>query len=286
MTGRAPFAYFGGKSGMANAIVALMPPHRVYMEPFFGSGAAFFAKAPSRFEIINDVDSDVVNFFQVLRDRPDDLEAVCALTPHARTEFDAADLTADVNDLERARRFWVRINQSFAKTHGDRTGWSITTARTQSVPGSILSRIGRFAWVADRLMGATIECCDGAELIDRLATPDTVIYADPPYLHSTRRQNKQLSADDYRQEMTDDDHARLADALCRTAAFVILSGYASPLYESLYDGWHRIDRAVTAFSSNARTKTRTGRVETIWTNRPPPHFVLEFDDDMPRGVVS
>jgi DNA adenine methylase len=274
---RPPFAYFGGKAGSAETIVTMIPPHRVYMEPFFGSGAVFFAKPPSRFEIINDLDDSVVTFFRVLRAMPEALEEVCTLTPHARTEFERADLAAELDDLERARRFWVRINQSFAKTHSDRTGWSITTARTQSVPASIRGRIGRFAVVAERLMDTTIECCDAADLIDRLATGDTVIYADPPYVRSVRRRGVQAgNGNDYRQDMTDDDHRRLAEALRATPAFVILSGYPSPLYEDLYHGWCRIDRAVTAFSSNSRTNARTGRVESIWTNRPVPQLAMDF----------
>lgn len=87
-----PFAYYGGKAGMAPTIVDILPEHRIYMEPFFGSGAVLFAKPRSRFEIVNDVDGALVTFFRVLRDRPEDLAEVCKLTPHARAEFDAASL--------------------------------------------------------------------------------------------------------------------------------------------------------------------------------------------------
>ena len=61
---RAPFAYYGGKMGMAKLIVSLMPEHRVYIEPFFGSGAVFFAKPPVMHEIVNDLDDAVVAFLQ------------------------------------------------------------------------------------------------------------------------------------------------------------------------------------------------------------------------------
>lgn len=87
---KAPFTYFGGKMGLAPAIVELMPAHDAYIEPFFGSGAVFFAKPRSRHEIVNDVDGHVVAFFRCLRDRREELLDACTLTPYARDEFVAA----------------------------------------------------------------------------------------------------------------------------------------------------------------------------------------------------
>lgn len=266
-----PFAYYGGKTGMAQRIVALMPEHRVYIEPFFGSGAVLFAKPPSPFEIVNDLDDAVVTFFRVLRERPDELAVACTLTPHARSEFVSADLDEDVDELERARRFWVRVNQSFAKSSGTQTGWSVTTSVNAAVTASIRSRIGRFAPAAERLARVTIEHCDAAGLVERFgASEDTLIYCDPPYLASTRVARKDRNrAADYRHDMGDAaEHERLARVLRSTPATVILSGYPSPLYDELYDGWQRLDYQVTAHSSNSRRGERTGRVESIWTNRP------------------
>jgi DNA adenine methylase len=266
---RPPFAYFGGKAGMASRIAALLPAHRVYLEPFAGSLAVLFAKAPSPCEIVNDLDDAVVNFFRVLRDRCDELVEACELTPYARAEFAAAHLDgADVDDLERARRFWVRVNQSFAKTTGTATGWSRTTGRSQSPPASVAGRLDRFRTLADRLRSVMIEHCDGIDLIRTMATADTVVYADPPYLASTRAGH--AAPADYRHELDVVDHRRLAAVLHVTPAAVVLSGYPSALYDELYRDWWSVDVAVTARSSNAaRSGTRAGRVERLWCNRPP-----------------
>ena len=268
---RAPFAYYGGKSGLASEIAAMFPPHRVYIEPFFGSGAVFFAKPPAVHEIVNDLDGAVVAFFRCLRDRRGELTEACALTPHARAEFESADMDAeDLDDLELARRFWVRVNQSFAKTAGRQTGWSVTAARTQSVPASVAGRIGRFAACASRLAAVSIESCDAAHLVRRLATPDAVIYADPPYLADTRRSRRAGSAcADYRQDMGDPErHEDLAEALHATDATVFLSGYHSPLYDGLYGDWDRIEWQTHAYSSNALRVNRGARTEVLWSNRP------------------
>ncbi len=279
---RAPFTYYGGKMGMAPRIVSLMPPHRVYIEPFFGSGSVFFAKAPARHEIINDLDHNVVTFFRLLRDHPEDLERVCTLTPYARAEYEAADLDeAGLDDLERARRFWVRVNQSFSKTAGRQTGWSITTARTQPVAESVIGRLGRFSKCVERLARTQIEHCDAADLIDRLATSETVVYADPPYLASTRRGRDRLRPKDYLHDMGEPaDHERLAEVLHSTPATVILSGYPSELYEKLYADWWHQDVAVTVHSSNSATSARGARTERLWANRALDAGTFTFTDEV------
>lgn len=267
---KAPYAYYGGKSGMAALIVSMMPPHRVYIEPFFGSGAVYFQKPPAVHEIVNDLDGAVVAFFRCLRDQPEELTRVCALTPYARDEFHAADMDGEgLDDLELARRFWARVNQSFSKTAGRQTGWSITTARTQSPPASVFGRLGRFAVCAERLAGTSIEQCDAADLIRRLATPDTVVYADPPYLADTRHSRREgSSCGDYRVDMGDPDrHEDLADALLATEATVFLSGYHSPLYDRLYGDWDRIEWQTHAHGSNALRVGRGARTEVVWSNR-------------------
>lgn len=88
---RPPFTYYGGKIGLAERIVDLMPRHRVYVEPFAGSLAVLFAKPPCVHEIVNDLDGAIVNFWRVLRDKREQLEHACALTPYARAEWLSCD---------------------------------------------------------------------------------------------------------------------------------------------------------------------------------------------------
>jgi len=268
---RAPFCYYGGKMGMGTKIARLFTEHKTYIEPFFGSGAVFFAKRPARHEIVNDVDGAVVAFFRCLRDRREELEEACALSPVAREEYEGSDPRAEgLDELEAARRFWVRVNQGFAKTAGPWTGWSVTTARTQSVAASIYSRLGRFAACAERLSQASIECCDAVGLIERLATEDTVVYADPPYVAASRiHRAARATVKDYAFDMAQaPEHERLLKALRATPATVFLSGYGTDLYAEKIGDWPRIDFAVTAHSSNAATSSRSRRVECLWSNRP------------------
>lgn len=253
-----PFAYFGGKITLAPKIAELLPKHDHYIEPFAGSLAVLLAKSPVGRETVNDLDGDLVNFWKVLRDQPEELERVTRLTPHSREEYEASkDLDGD--DLERARRVWVRLTQGRSNSMKP-TGWKFQKSSETGLsrPEYQASYVQRMSAAAERMQRVSIENRDAIELIRDYGTESTVcIYADPPYLGSTRAAN-------YRMEMLEDDlHVQLAAALRECKASVVLSGYASPLYEELYPGWHRMElKAPTAMSGRAAEN------EVLWSNVP------------------
>lgn len=264
---------------MAPWIASLMPDHHVYVEPFAGSAAVLFAKVPSKDEVLNDADGDVINFFRVLRDGPDELARVCSLTPYARDEYALAFAERDVEDpVERARRFWIRSTQSFGQSAGADFGWSISLAQNVCRPHSVANRVGRFSEAADRLARCFIENMDALELIAKYDRPGAVIYVDPPYLWSTRTSfndhgtgARRRPRGDYAHEFnTDDDHRALADVLTAARSTILLSGYASGLYDDLYAEWHRVEKVVSLHMSNGRSERgrRPKRVEVLWSNRP------------------
>jgi DNA adenine methylase len=138
--------YFGGKTHLARRIAAVLPRHEHYVEPFAGSLAILLAKAPSRLETISDLDGDLMTFWRVLRERPAELERVCALTPHSRAEHQAAfDLPDDLDDLERARRVWVQLTQGRMGVRTRRTGWRcyVDPAGTSTAMPGLPRRIRR-----------------------------------------------------------------------------------------------------------------------------------------------
>lgn len=90
--------YPGSKWRMAKDIIDLIPQHKTYIEPFFGSGAVFFHKAPSRIELINDLNHDVVNLFECIQNNSDHLAKIVAATPYSREMYEKAIDINDVND--------------------------------------------------------------------------------------------------------------------------------------------------------------------------------------------
>lgn len=259
---RPPTPYFGSKATIAARIVALLPEHGHYVEPFAGSMAVLLAKPPSPMETVNDLDGELVNFWRILRDRPEDLTRVCELTPHSRAELTAAWEPA-ADDLERARRVWVRLTQGRGGTMR-RTGWrhSIADIGT-SMPAYLDAYRGRLLPVAERIAGVTLECRPALELIATYGSrPAVLLYVDPPYLGTTRGDSNSR----YGVEMRDpQQHRDLAVALWDCTATVVLSGYDSPLYTELYEGWHQVQ--ITTHTDNGRDGERA-RTEVLWSNRP------------------
>ncbi len=258
-----PIPYYGSKQKLAPMIVDSLPAHQHYIEPYAGSLAVLLAKEPSLHETVNDLSRELMTFWRILRDRPDDLARVCALTPHSRAEHaDAFEPVEDGDELEIARRVWIRLAQGRANALQRRTGWRyIIAQRRKSMPDRLDTYQDRILSAADRLAGVSLECLPALDLIARYDDPVVAMYVDPPYIASTRQSSH------YLHEMeTEEQHRELATALNATTAGVILSGYHSPLYDELYAGWHV--REFRTQNAQSGTGAATERVEVIWSNRP------------------
>jgi DNA adenine methylase len=250
---RSVLRYPGAKWVLAKWICGNLPPHEVYLEPFFGSGAVFFGKEPSQTETINDIDGDVVNLFKVIRDRDRELCDAISLTPWARDEYYGSYAErGDAGDVERARVFLVRCWQAFGTRTGLRSGWrNRTTGRSPKEPDIWSKLPERISVVAERLLHAQIENTDALALIDRYDAPCCLIYADPPYMPDTRSKGM------YAYECDADFHARLLDKLDAHSGSVVLSGYDNPLYNERLKSWRRVEK-------DARAELGTLRREVLW----------------------
>lgn len=280
-----PLQYFGAKTTIAPAIVALLPPHDHYVEPYCGSLAVLLAKPPVKLETVNDLDGLLMLFWRVLRDRPEDLARVCALTPHSRGEYESHKLTVDAGeDLETARRVWLMLSQGRGGSlRGGKNGWKhhvLPGSTSIGLPAYLDGYVGRMAAVAERLHAVSLESMPALDLIAKYGVdPDVLLFVDPPYLGETRNPRS-----NYRHEMRDEaDHRQLAEALHAAASAVVICGYPSDLYDrELYAGWDR--HTITTSTGNADPSARA-RVEVLWSNRPlttpPPPPPSLFDEEAP-----
>jgi DNA adenine methylase len=249
--------YPGAKWRLADWILAHVPPHEIYLEPFFGSGAVFFRKNRVRVETINDLDGRVINLFSVLRDSPDALERAVRLTPYSRTEYERSYERSD-DPLEDARRFLVRCWQAHAIKVGSTSGWrfELTDSRGRSACGDWLTCAERISTTAERLQGVYIENRPAEMIIAAYASsngaPRTLIYADPPYLLTT-------SPRYYRNNMSLEEHGALLELLNEHAGPALVSGYPHPLYDNLLRDWQRVESFAQAEKGRSRT-------EVLWIN--------------------
>jgi DNA adenine methylase len=262
---RAPTSYYGSKGRLGPWIASLLPPHRTYVEPFAGSGAVLFAKRPSPTEVLNDLNGDIVCFFRVLRDRSAELIEALRLTPYSREEYEAADLVEDLDDLERARRVFVRLNQSVALNFRA-TGWAgAPQSGGADHPHKVAAKVERLADCAQRLRRVYLDRRPAIEVIAKYGRPDAVVYADPPYPRSVRLAGGGNYAVEYSSE---EDHRELAESLRASPAAVLLSGYSGELYDELYGDWWRAERAVSTSIATGSGAPNGRAVEVVWSNRP------------------
>ncbi|MCX5528990.1 DNA adenine methylase [Streptomyces sp. NBC_00006] len=258
---KSPVPYFGSKLRVAPWIVSLLPDHDHYVEPFAGGLSVLFAKTPAGMETVSDLDGELMTFWRVLRDRPDELLRVCMLTPHSRAELEATwEPTGD--DLELARRIWCRLAQGRSGTLRN-TGWRHyidPAGSATSMPGYLEAYVERLAAAAERLRDVSLENLPALDLIGKYGKqPKVLLYVDPPYLGTTRGWGN-----NYRCEMKSDlEHRELAAVLADCKATVVLSGYHSPLYDELYQGWNRYEQS----SMTGNAKQAKDRTEVIWSNR-------------------
>lgn len=260
--------YHGGKWKLAPWIIQHLPPHRIYVEPFGGGGSVLLRKQPSYAEVYNDLDSEIVNLFRVAREQGQRLVEVLHLTPFARDEYLEAWFPSD-DPIEQARRTIVRAFMGFGSAATTmvraparagrgglaRTGFRANSNKSGTTPGHDWANYpAALERTIDRLQGVIIENREALDLMPQHDGPETVFYVDPPYVADTRDKGS-----DYRYELTDHDHRRLAGALGSLKGMVVLSGYPSALYDELYGHWKRVDRA--AHADGARD-----RVESLWLN--------------------
>lgn len=276
---RSPFSWFGGKMVHAKHILPLIPEHNCYVEVFGGSGAILFAKEPSPLEIYNDIDSSLVNFYRVLRDKQKSLQlqSLLELTPYSREEYyyNKEHLDDPMDDVEAARRWYSVIKQAFNASM--KAGWKRSTRAGKSGSNAStrpwVNSIDMLPQFHERFKEVQVENSDFRAIFNNYDSPNTFFYLDPPYVLDTRSAGKQ-----YRYELENNDHIEFIDSVQQLIGRCMISGYNHPLYEALeYNGWRKHEFVVKTNSDHSHaeslsarlhgtTYTKAERTECLWMN--------------------
>jgi DNA adenine methylase len=256
---RAVLRYHGGKFRLSSWIISHFPNHRIYVEAFGGGGSILMKKRRCYAEIYNDLDSQIVNVFRVLRD-PDKAEFLTRqieLTPFARSEFELSYEETDC-EIEAARRTIIRSFMGFGSdgiTKKMKTGFRSGSKKSYTTPAhdwrTYPEQIKLFV---DRLRGVTVENKDYRQVLREHDSSQTLNYLDPPYVHSTRTRP---AAHGYQFEMNDEQHIEMLEFVKTLEGKTIISGYESELYRDLLPGWDVKAKRALADGANERT-------EMIW----------------------
>lgn len=255
---KAALKYPGSKWGIARWIISHFPEHHSYLESYFGSGAVLFNKPRSNIETVNDLDGNVVNLFEWIKNDPERLSHEIYYTPYSRQVYEEAFAEEPTDSLERAVNFYIRLNMGQGFRTNGKAGWkNDVQGRERAYAAKDWCNLPeKIMQAGERLRGVQIECRPAVELIRRFNHPKVLIYADPPYVLGTRH-GKQ-----YRCEMDDQDHEELLEVLLAHKGPVLLSGYDSPLYNDRLRGWHREE--AMSYSQIASRKR-----EILWMNFEP-----------------
>jgi DNA adenine methylase len=268
-----PLKTHGGKHYLAQQIVALMPRHTHYVEPYAGGLAVLFAKPCEGIsEVVNDINGDLMNFWRVLQDKKSFVEfrRRVQAVPFSEVEWQEAkdQLAAPDNQhlrthrIERAARFFIFCRDSMAGRCKDFT--PLTKNRTRrgmnEQVSAWLKAIEGLRAVHARLQRVVVLNRPAIEVMRSQDGPETLFYLDPPYVPVTRSAGTVFGQFD----MTEAQHEELLDVILQLQGKVMISGYRCRLYDSRLASWDRHQFVVPIHSAGGEIKRRM--VETLWCN--------------------
>ncbi len=254
-----PFKWVGGKSRLRKFIIPIIPPHSCYVEPFAGAAWVLFGKSKSDVEVLNDIDQELITFFRVVRNQPEELIASFEWELASRAEFDRlASLDPhSLSDVQRAHRFYYLIMAGWGGEaryprfqtsirdggHGNRLIGALKTLRKRLMP------------IHERLRTVIIENLDWRDCLDRYDSDSTVMYLDPPYLGNGVNYKFNMRGEH--------DHRSIADYLKEAKSLWILSSYDTASIRELFNGYPVTPIQSSSGMGTGKAEQRIGRKRTI-----------------------
>lgn len=254
--------YPGSKWNLVPNILPMIPAHHTYLDPYFGSGAIFFSKEPSNIEMVNDLDHNVVNLFNCIKEDPECLARMVLSTPFSREVYDTTYETQHNEPFVKALQFLTKCWQGYGfRTNGYKVGWKNDIQGRESMYAlwDWYKLPDRVLQVAERLRKVHIENRPALEVMKRFDFENVFMYLDPPYVLGTR------TGKQYANEMSDADHEELLEFVVKSKAKIMISGYESGLYKDYLKDWNK-----EHFNSCAEMGGK--RIETVWFNYEKPGY--------------
>jgi DNA adenine methylase len=185
-----PFPYPGNKTRLAEWILQNTIDHETWVAPFGGAGGILFNKTPSRNEVLNDLNGDIITFYRVLRDQREELEEYLRLIPYSAEQYREWKEEWDKqwrpdDDVKHAAILYFLQRASFG---ADQTGFRAVASGRKNSSRQFFNSLDRLEDFSKRLEGVILHNCDYTEIIDKYADDkDTFIYLDPPYKNGSER---------------------------------------------------------------------------------------------------
>lgn len=249
---RTPITYYGGKQTMLKHILPLLPQHEIFVESFAGGAAVFFAKQPSKMDVINDLNGELINFYRTIVADFDTLKSEIDRTLHSRTQHESAwfiyNHPDDFTTVQRAWAVWVLSKMGFAGQLSNSFGFDKSEGRH---PRKV--EFAKEAFTVElkkRLERTTIEQDDAFKVISRHDTEGTFHFIDPPYVGSDMGH--------YSNMFDDADLERLQQLCERLQGKFMLTMYPNEIIRAYADrnNWliHTAERQISACKADSRRR--------------------------------
>ncbi len=222
-----PLSYIGGKNRLAKRVIEIFPDHTTYVEPFAGGAQVFFRKEPSKVEVLNDLDGEIVNFYRVCQQHHEELIRYFRFVVVSRTWFDLLKATdpATLTDIQRAARYLYLLKNCFASLVRN----PVYHRNVVQPPGFNLESLPQLIEKAHkRLERVQIECDSYDEILRRYDRSTTLFYLDPPYW------GRKL----YRYNFDTADFEKFAEHLGNVRGKFVLSLNDVPEVRTLFQRFH------------------------------------------------
>ena len=265
------FNYFGGKFTWLEYLYANFPSGFTHLVDLFAGSMVVSLNYPGKvIKTANEINGEITNFFRMLRDREEDLVRLLRLTPCSELEYDSCWNTDGADDIERARRFYVRVRQSFFGLGCQRSnkGWHMTKKHVNAQGGETVSRwkngVENLHEIA-RSIRNNFQIINGhyMDCIDKIDCSEVFFYCDPPYPEESRN-----SKGAYLFDFSDKDHTDLADKLHRIKGRAMISGYECQMMNDLYGDWRKEKFPVKRNNIRSGIVNGSGTLmqECVWMN--------------------
>lgn len=242
-----PLCYLGGKSRLADKIVSLLPKdHVCYCEPFCGAAWVFFRKSPSKVEVVNDLDGELIRFFRVIQNHLEEFLRYYRFAVVSRKvfEWENKKVPETLTDVQRAVRYFYLQRTAFG---GKTVGRTFGTGAVSGPRLNLTTLEELLLEVHWRLARVTIESLDGCECIRRYDRPGTLFYLDPPYWKTAG----------YAVPFVEKDYYRLRECLDAVSGRFLLSLNDTRAVRSIFKGF-TIRQVKTSYSAaNGRNSDRS-----------------------------
>lgn len=246
-----PICRVGGKSKLRKTILGMIPKHVCYIELFFGAGWVYFGKEPSKIEVVNDIDKELINLFRTIKYHAPEIDRLLEYEFSGRDIFEEyKNCTLEyMTEIHRAIRFLYLITQSFGGK-GNNYGYGTTTR-----PGQQIFSKDILLKLRDRLKNTYVENLSFEKIIDKYDREHSFFFCDPPYIETCG----------YGNNFKEEEHKELSDKLKSLKGKFLLTINDHPLSRELYKEFN-IKEVQVNYSVSKEAKARGKYNELIITN--------------------